>query len=391
MTQEIENKNCLTYLRSLEADSVDSIVTDPPYGLGFMGRQWDSLPPGQEVFEECLRVLKPGGHLLAFGGSRTYHRLAVAVEDAGFEIREQIQWLYGSGFPKNHDISKAIDKQAGAERELVGANPNNRPNCAGKKTRSMSGPITTQPVTAPATEPAKQWEGWGTALKPAHEPIVMARKPLEKGLTIAQNVQKWGTGGINIDGGRVGSSEKLARPFNEANNNIFGKYEKLGNPIEPTGRFPANLIHDGSDEVVGLFPVTTSGGGNKSRKGTTAGGNCYGTYGAPPDDVREIDSGSAARFFYTAKASKKDRTEHGQINNNHPTVKPTDLMQYLIRLVTPEGGTTLDPFAGSGTTAKAAYLEGFTFKGCDQDAESVEIAKERLKAVKQDHSSLASG
>ena len=399
MTQEIENKNCLTYLRSLEADSVDSIVTDPPYGLGFMGRQWDSLPPGQEVFEECLRVLKPGGHLLAFGGSRTYHRLAVAVEDAGFEIRDMIAWVYGSGFPKSHNIGKAVDKLQGNDREVVGKSPHfdkyntdkyvksNAVEYVGRKTKEEVGYL---------TKGNSEWEGWGTALKPAHEPIVMARKPLEKGLTIAQNVQKWGTGGINIDACRVDSND--ARPLieskSEPTNNAYGNglNGSKSNGTTTQGRFPANLIHDGSNEVVSLFP--NSGGGKRVVGGTPRKTEGHIATGSPDrsNAVMNIgDSGSASRFFYCAKASKKDRTEHGRVNNNHPTVKPTDLMQYLIRLVTPEGGTTLDPFAGSGTTAKAAYREGIHFKGCDQDAESVEIAKERLKAVKQDHSSLASG
>jgi site-specific DNA-methyltransferase (adenine-specific) len=225
----------------------------------------------------------------------------------------------------------------------------------------------------------------------------MARKPVEKGLTIAQNVQKWGTGGINIDACRVDSND--ARPLieskSEPTNNAYGNglNGSKSNGTTTQGRFPANLIHDGSDEVVSLFPNTKTGGSGKLGTFRKAESPIEFTSQrvVTEKEYREPFEGSASRFFYCAKARKKDRTEHGRVNNNHPTVKPTDLMQYLIRLVTPEGGTTLDPFAGSGTTAKAAYLEGFTFKGCDQDAESVEIAKERLKAVKQDHSSLASG
>lgn len=338
---DIHLGNCLEVLKGIPDNSVDSIVTDPPYGLSFMGKKWDYDVPDVEVWEECLRVLKPGGHLLAFAGTRTQHRMAVRIEDAGFEIRDMIAWVYGSGFPKSMDVSKAIDKMDAADAAL-------------------------------------QWQGWGTALKPALEPITVARKPF-KG-TVAANVLEWGTGAINIDGCRINPGELVPGGGNGKANNggRFGAHETFGvrAVVEPhtSGRWPANLMHDGSDEVVGLFPVTTSGGGNKSRKGTTEGGNCYGTYGAPPPDVRGADKGSAARFFYCAKTSRKDRGEA----NAHPTVKPTDLMAYLCRLVTPPGGVVLDPFMGSGSTGKAAMREGFRFIGIEMDADYLAIAEARI-------------
>jgi site-specific DNA-methyltransferase (adenine-specific) len=388
--------DCREVMQTMADNSVDAIVTDPPYELGFMGKSWDSTGVAYDVtvWQECLRVLKPGGYLLAFGGSRTYHRLAVAIEDAGFQIRDQIMWVYGSGFPKSLNIGKAIDKAAGAEREVVGertgaVNPN------GYKTDgvSQSGGAFAEGIfniTAPATAEAKQWDGWGTALKPAHEPIVMARKPLDG--TVANNVLTHGVGGINIDGCRVGEgtgeTKTVQYPDIRGNN-----YNNASGTVEYTvtnqGRFPANFIHDGSDEVLELFPFVKA-------------------------------DGSAARFFYCAKASKKDRNEgldgfeekqttggggltadfrddgsletasaggkYGSIKakqtNHHPTVKPTELMRYLCRLVTPPNGTVLDPFLGSGSTGKAATLEGFTFIGIEQLAEYAEIANARIKAAK---------
>jgi len=368
--------DCLTQLQNLEPNSVDSIVTDPPYGLGFMGKEWDSLPPGQEVFEQCLRVLKPGGHLLCFGGTRTYHRMAVAVEDAGFEIREQLQWVYSEGFPKSHNIGAAVDKIQGNERAVAGYDQ------SGSKRNSMSGNFTGGNYKI--TQGHSEWEGWHTALKPSHEPIVMARKPIEKGLSIAQNCLKWGVGAINVDGCRVGTDENLNGGAYSGNtkklqNKIYGQYNKC-NPEDykqPSGRFPANLIHDGSPEVVGLFPFRSSGGGNGNRRGhgPSYGDNTYGNYnpkkttnGIPPD------SGSAARFFYSPKAKKKERLTF----NNHPTVKPVSLMQYLVRLITPAGGTCLDPFAGSGTTALACMKEGRSYILIDADSQSLDIARRRL-------------
>lgn len=340
-------------MKRLEDNSVDSIVTDPPYGLSFMGKKWDYDVPSTEIWAECLRVLKPGGHLLAFAGTRTQHRMAVRIEDAGFDIRDMIAWVYGSGFPKSMDVSKAIDKAAGAEREVIGKNQfaarrvqnKDRPNTA-----NVGGYVNSEAsllITAPATEASQQWQGWGTALKPALEPITVARKPLIG--TVAANVLEHGTGALNIDGCRVSTSDVLSFGSRELGDGIkYGKCKPTTEGIQhDQGRWPANLIHDGSDEVDGMFPKSASG-----------------TFG------------SASRFFYCAKASKKDRGD-----NNHPTVKPTDLMRYLCRLVTPPGGVVLDPFTGSGSTGKAAMLEGFSFIGCELSEEYAAIAKERIKAA----------
>ncbi len=364
--------DCLSVLRNLPDCSVDSVVTDPPYGLSFMGKRWDYDVPSVEVWTECLRVLKPGGHLLAFAGTRTQHRMAVRIEDAGFEIRDMIAWVYGSGFPKSLDVSKAIDKMAGAEREVVGQKkvPDIKGDAYGTMNEKQAGSYDTIsiPITAPATPEAKQWEGWGTALKPALEPITVARKPLIG--TVAENVLQHGTGAINVDGGRVGQREK--EQFTGTKNgsiNAYGDYfYPKGEKALPAGRWPANFIHDGSEEATDLL-------------------------------------GASARFFYCAKASKADRDEgcegleakqvfgdeggtyQGLSNskkpscNHHPTVKPTDLMRYLCRLVTPPSGIVLDPFMGSGSTGKAAMLEGFAFVGIEREAEYIEIAKARIQSA----------
>jgi DNA modification methylase len=413
--------DCREVMRTMPDNSVDAIVTDPPYELGFMGKSWDSTGVAYDikVWQECLRVLKPGGHLLAFGGSRTYHRLACAIEDAGFQIRDQIMWVYGSGFPKSLNISKAIDKAASAEREIIGSrfgavNPN------GYKTDGIqqsggafvSGSFN---ITAPATAEAKQWEGWGTALKPAHEPIVMARKPLDG--TVANNVLAHGVGGINIDGSRVGSGTGETKTVNYPDirgNNYNNAEGTVEYQVTSQGRFPANFIHDGSDEVLQLFPDS------KSSKTKTNDDRMNHNESMFIDGVHNAensydDSGSAARFFYCAKANKKDRNEglehlptrrasamgydiglgeagegmfkdrNPQKQNHHPTVKPTDLMRYLCRLVTPLNGTVLDPFTGSGSTGKAATLEGFNFIGIEQSAEYVEIATARINHAKENN------
>jgi site-specific DNA-methyltransferase (adenine-specific) len=395
----IINNDCIAAMKEMPDNSVDSIVTDPPYELGFMGKSWDSsgVAFNIEVWQEALRVLKPGGHLIAFSGSRTYHRMAVAIEDAGFEIRDQIMWVYGSGFPKSLNISKAIDKAAGAEREVVGFQK--RGNSV--NTDFMSGG---NDITAPATPAAKQWDGWGTALKPAHEPMVLARKPVVG--TVANNVLTYGVGGLNIDATRVGSEVLPEQIAGQAQIGTFER-ENMVTP-ERTGRFPANFIHDGSDEVVALFPDTKATGSGKVsgfRKGG-ASENSVGLAGKKTAADGFSDSGSAARFFYCAKTSKRDRNEGlddsyaKQVDetrkvgskrgnnprnrganeriNHHPTVKPTSLMQYLVRLVTPQGGVVLDPFMGSGSTGKACAYEGFDFIGIDQSAEYVEIARARI-------------
>ena len=388
MNVDLRHGDCLEVLRTIASDSIDAVVTDPPYGLSFMGKRWDYDVPSVEVWAECLRVLKPGGHLLAFAGTRTQHRMAVRIEDAGFEIRDMIAWVYGSGFPKSLDVSKAIDRMDATEEQerrrlrftawVRGTGATSRQideatgtNMGGHYTTAASQPaimtrehldqcrhllgdvpewverdadirsvesrnmaerevvatetryneasgivsagrnertLIERKITTPSTPEAQQWAGWGTALKPAMEPITMARKPLAG--TVAETVLAHGTGALNIDGCRVGQ------------------------------RWPANLIHDGSDEPTGLL-------------------------------------GDAARFFYCPKASMADR----DAGNVHPTVKPTALMRYLCRLVTPPGGVVLDPFTGSGSTGKAAVLEGFRFLGIELEAEYVEIARARIASA----------
>jgi DNA modification methylase len=399
--------DCLELLPTLEADSIDSCVTDPPYHLtsivkrfgksnlerddsnlqlpsnkggggtvspykrvsaGFMGQKWDGgdIAFRPELWMEVLRVLKPGAHLLAFSGTRTYHRMACAIEDAGFEIRDQIGWCYGSGFPKSHDVSKGIDRQAGAEREKVvtgkpvkriipGADQNKQGWEKNNGREYVPGP------EIPATDSAIQWQGWGTALKPAWEPIVLARKPLSES-SIAANVLKWGTGAINIDGCRI--EPVNGNDYNHPGNDL--EHTRRGRPdwrmpdqqAKPNsqGRWPANLIHDGSEEVLAGFPETQSGVPGIMREGVNSGA-AYGAESRRPGTPMTGfgDSGSAARFFYTAKADADDR-----LGSKHPTVKPLDLLQYLVRLVTPKAGVVLDPFAGTGTAGEAAFREGLS-------------------------------
>ena len=409
--------DCLEQMKTLDDNSVDSIVSDPPYGISFMAKKWDYDVPSVEVWQEAMRVLKPGGHALIACGTRTQHRMVVNIEDAGFEIRDVVSWIYGSGFPKSLSVSKAIDKMDAGEVQLArrykftewvrshGITPKQINACLGAsdmgrhytdilptgkqpaimtrehleacrhlfsdvpqwvedecdkrsvesenfKKREVVGSKTTNKtvyqaigeqntsgkidITAPATEAAKQWDGWGTALKPACEFFTLCRKPLSE-KTIAANVLKWGTGGINIDGCRVGTEGATTRShqaeYAESGWRTGHKVEKLDQ-----GRFPANLIHDGSQEVTTHFP-------NDSQ-----------------------------RFFYCPKASKKDRNE----GNNHPTVKPTALMAYLCSLITPTGGTVLDPYMGSGSTGKAAVREGFSFVGCELDKDYFQIATARV-------------
>jgi site-specific DNA-methyltransferase (adenine-specific) len=416
MSHQILLGDCRDRLKELPDNSIDSIVTDPPYELGFMGKSWDASGVAYDVtvWQECLRVLKPGGHLLSFGGSRTYHRMACAIEDAGFQIRDQIMWVYGSGFPKSLNISKAIDKAAGAEREVIGQKLHARKGVASAEERTVIGAgafgeARMGDITAPATAEAEEWDGWGTALKPAHEPIVLARKPLDG--TVANNVLTHGTGGINIDGCRVGradgddsSAGNRTATFGTQDTSSGGDGSGGWSQNEQ-GRFPANFIHDGSDEVLQLFPDSKSG---KPRSDRGTGGIWSASSGVPCGD-QYGDNGSAARFFYCAKASKKDRNEGlgefplvkgGSMNgaetrpdrptnhpiraNHHPTVKPTELMRYLCRLITPPNGTVLDPFTGSGSTGKAAVLEGFSFIGVEQSEEYIAIAEARIQSAKED-------
>lgn len=332
--------DALQYLKTLPSESISACVTDPPYGLSFMGKKWDYDVPSVEIWAEVLRVLKPGAHLLAFAGTRTQHRMAVRIEDAGFEIRDMIAWVYGSGFPKSLDVSKAIDREAGAVREKV--QPGNTPTyqrSAGNHGPWMDDPDHKIDSNNPVTESAKQWSGWGTALKPALEPITMARKPFSG--TVAQNVQRHGTAAMNVDGCRVGN-DVVGWGGGAAGGNTWSETNcgltQSGAARPVVGRWPANLIHDGSVDSIRNFP------------------------------------GEESRFFYCAKASRQDRGPW----NRHPTVKPTELMRHLIRLVTPPGGIVLDPFLGSGSTAVAAYLEGFRFVGCDMDEDWCECARKRI-------------
>lgn len=384
--------DCLDVLADLPDASVDAVVTDPPYGLDFMGKHWDTgaVAFDTAIWGHCLRLLKPGGHLLAFGGTRTWHRLAVAVEDAGFEIRDSIAWLYGSGFPKSLDVSKAIDKAAGAEREVVGVHYRNgggSPNSG-----SMSGPLGTDselPLTAPATDAAKQWQGWGTALKPSFEPVVVARKPF-KG-TVAANVLTHGTGALNIDATRVGTTKAVpASPRRAPQGPAYGDLGK--DPGTGTGwdvnvgRWPTNVVIDehtaeGIDQQSGNRRAgeRPAAAGIKSAPG--ANGTMGGGWSGSAQAAREVlDAGGASRFFptfrYEAKAPTAERPSANGVA--HPTVKPLDLMRWLIRLVTPPHGLVLDPFAGSGTTAEACIHEHMRCITIEREVEYLPLIVARL-------------
>ena len=447
-TTSLHHGDCLEVLAQMDSDSISAIVTDPPYGLSFMSKGWDYQVPSVEIWEQCLRVLKPGGHLLAFAGTRTQHRMCVNIEDAGFEIRDMIAWVYGSGFPKSLNVATAIAKLAEPKAE-----PNAEPKpeevefCKWLRDNSkfevvahvlgrrfwdcrveiVNGATKENPVmvrrslvpTAAKWQRFKEqhlgaiplrieelaklepqraktpgelmrpgkgngtvgegdWQGWGTALKPALEPITVARKPFTG--PVAGNVLEHGTGAMNIDGCRV----EAGSDYTELNVTQGGDHFSIGSDVKTrgtkfqpaSGRWPANLIHDGSDEVTKLFP-SPHGAGHRCSPGWKGKGetNTYGAYnGDNIGGARYGDSGSAARFFYTAKASKDDRDK----GNTHPTVKPTDLMAYLCRLVTPPGGIVLDPFMGSGTTGKAALSEGFSFIGIERDPEYYAICESRF-------------
>jgi len=393
--------DCRDALRQLPDNSIDSCVTDPPYALvsimkrfgganaaqgndaymrasaGFMGKSWDTGECAMDptFWVEVLRVLKPGAHLVAFGASRGYHRMACAIEDAGFEIRDSLMWVYGTGFPKSLDVSKAIDKAAGAEREVVGLSPFANRGRVPSGSQVDVGRSEDSVITAPATDAAREWQGFGTALKPAFEPIVLARKPLSES-TVAANVLRWRTGALNIDACRV-HADDVAETRHRHGGGVQGastSYELPDSKGEiPPGRWPANIIHDGSDEVVGAFPHT-----NGSKRGVKDPNGSMGYHGGAsglPGVVGGYDDagGSAARFFYSAKASKADRN-----GSKHPTVKPISLMEWLCTLITPPGGTVLDPFAGSGTTGIAAQNKGFQVVLCEREAEYVTDIKARF-------------
>jgi len=457
----LRHGDCLDRLKELPDNSVDSIVTDPPYGLGFMGKKWDTFDNSQfgkggeegkndlkvkknfkilprynidglytftkDWATECLRVIKPGGMLLSFAGSRTYHKICMGIEDAGFEIRDQIMWIYGSGFPKSHNIGKAVDKLQGNEREKTAQGISGK-----EETHSVMNMAYTENGKSnmggeyDITKGTSQWEGWGTALKPAHEPIVVARKPLSE-KTVALNVLKYGTGGINIDGCRVGTeiTKTCIKDLSQAHGNQFGKagikYPTLGFKENPQGRFPANIIFDEEagkilDEQTGELKTGELKSNHNRQKNSLYGGSSLFESKTINTSISKASKGGASRFFYCAKASKSDRNEgceeledkrggsmdanvsdkmqlggaslkgeHKEIQptkNNHPTVKPTKLMQYLVRLVTPKGAICLDPFMGSGSTGKACVLEGMDFIGFELDESYFEIAKKRINAVK---------
>jgi DNA modification methylase len=397
--------NNLELLKTLEENSIDSIVTDPPYGLSFMGKKWDYNVPSVEFWKEVYRVLKPGGHVLSFGGTRTYHRMVVNIEDAGFEIRDQIMWVYGSGFPKSLNIGKAVDKLQGNEREVNNAEgyrvtTNSMNNGLKNKCLKCDKPFFSgNPCICPKPKGTSEWEGWGTALKPSVEPICMARKPLAE-KTVAENVLKYGTGGINIDESRVVMSDediktntaKASKEFTGVK--PFGEEEGKGSALLPNtqGRFPANLIHDNSEEVRECFPDTKSNDAGemiyRRTKSNSINSKGMNEIGKGVKRKGYKDNGNSSRYFksiiYQPKASKKDRGE----GNNHPTVKPINLMTYLCRLITPKGGIVLDPFNGSGSTGVAALLEGFNYIGMEMDSEYISISEARINNYENYRKSL---
>jgi len=425
-TYTIYNGSMLDMLEVIQPNSIDSIVCDPPYELNFMNKGWDNcgISFNPDTWKKCYEALKPGGYLLAFGGSRTFHRIAVAIEDAGFEIRDTIMWLYGSGFPKSMNIGLAIDKKNDIKSEIIASYERyNEPSGIvniGQGERKK--------VIHKVKKASNEWQGWGTALKPAYEPIIVARKPIEG--TVVENVMKWGVGGLNIDGCRIeGEPIQVNVSFKKEIQSEGWGTKRANTELQNQGRFPANVIHDGSEEVEGLFPHTKSGKMLPKHKRTTdqSPNGIYGKFDVNhPLSETYGDSGSAARFFYTAKASKKDRDEgleafeategHAKGNgldrvcefcgtpqlkaelckcpvkswiakpkkNTHPTVKPCELMQYLVRLVAPKGATILDPFMGSGSTGKAVMFENrernanYKFIGIDLEEKYCQIAIARI-------------
>lgn len=403
-------------LPTLAADSIDACVTDPPYELGFMGKHWDGsgVTNNPETWRQVFRVLKPGAHLLAFGGTRTYHRMTCAIEDAGFEIRDCLSWLYGSGFPKSLDVSKAIDAAAGAKRETIGPDRGRLiGGNGGGSTNHGRGGIAygIDAESAPSTDLAKQWQGWGTALKPAWEGIVMARKPLRG--TVAANVAQYGTGAINVDACRIEGRETDQINGACVTGNAYGAIERKAGKIYPAelGRWPANVLLDEAaaallDEQTGELGGGAFMVGGPPRTSTAHIGQISGL--ARDTAVMNYgDTGGASRFFYVAKPSREERDygcgklpigpppasargnpAPGRENalgrprsNHHPTVKPVELMRYLVRLVTPSGGIVLDPFTGSGTTGMACRYESLQFVGIEREAEYAAIAEERIANV----------
>ena len=439
---KIIHGDCLEELKRLEDNSVDAVITDPPYGLsntkpvqvaeilgrwvngdtnhvpekrgGFMGKDWDSFVPPPAVWQECMRVLKPGGHMAVFAGARTQDLMGLSIRLAGFEIRDTLGWVYGSGFPKSMDISKAIDKAAGAEREVIGSkvtgNAKQRTSATGEFVDGNHGGQQVVDVTTPATDDAKRWDGWGTALKPAIEPIILARKPLDG--TVAANVLAHGVGGLNIDACRVGMSD-ADREYIESRISGFDNTRSIGGNGAYSGgqvmdraeaydgskgRFPANVLLDEHaakemDEQSGhLSPGARPGNTATRPKFNGATYNGGKVYDGKIDEPRAaIDNGGGASRFcpvfkYQAKAPKKERPvivrEDGS-KIQHPTVKPLALMEWLVTLITPEGGTILDPFAGTGTTLQAATNKGFHSIGVEADADYIQLIHQRLEGGEQ--------
>jgi site-specific DNA-methyltransferase (adenine-specific) len=395
---------CLGELRKLESNSIDSLVTDPPAGISFMGKNWDKDKGGRyewiawmrTVMQECMRVLKPGAHGLVWALPRTSHWTATALEDAGFEVRDVITHLFGSGFPKSLDISKAIDKAAGVERDIVGQMRTH--NIRGNALMDKKGQEQVN-ITAPASPAAKRWAGYGTALKPASEHWILVRKPLSE-KTVALNVLKWGCGGMNIDGSRIkgkleGDPNRFSKAYSQGQGHEGWKRTCHDNYVPPVvrneGRFPANLVLSHNEEcgeectegcAVASLDAQSIANGMHSAGHARTSGSAKQTdpnslflkdSGSPNNGVRMGDTGGASRFFYCAKASKSDRNE----GNTHPCVKSTKLMQYLITLITPPAGIVLDPFTGSGSTGVAALKAGFRFLGIEQEQDYVKIAQAR--------------
>jgi site-specific DNA-methyltransferase (adenine-specific) len=386
-TNVIHTGDALEKLDELIENSVHAIVTDPPYGLAFMGRDWDDFEPKeyQEWCEEwarkAKRVLRPGGHLLAFSGNRTHHRLFSGVEDAGFEVRDTITWHYGSGFPKALDVSKAIDKQANAEREVIAEREAD--DIRGGEYRNDHEDTTTYEYTEPATDAAKQWDGWKTTLKPATEFVVVARKPLGED-TVAGNVREWGTGALNIGECRVGSEERENEP--PGDNDVYSQASGGHGAVE--GRYPSNVVFDetaaanlddATEDTVSTGGVAAAKNGHKDDRHEWKASHGPNTGGLG-------DKGGVSRYFYTSKASRAERTLDGKIENAHPTVKPTDLMEWLVTLATAKDQIVLDPFAGSGTTSKAAKNKHREFIGIEKQAQWADVARVRCGLTPDDPS-----
>ncbi len=404
--QVIYQGDCLEIMAEMPENSVDSIITDPPYGLEFMGKHWDHGIPGIAFWTEALRVAKPGAFMFAFGGTRTHHRLMVAIEDAGWIIRDVIMWVYSSGFKKGLDISKKMDEKAGAEREVVGKKirlgkkkyyPRN-PTGNGVSMGNFTNPNEGQDETAPSTPAARLWDGWGTGLAPSYEPIVVAMKPLEGGFV--ENAEKWGVGGLWVDGGRIEADEYLGRPAGQQVNSY--EWSKRPNPMrgkitsEPQGRWPKNLIHDASPDVLREFDKAKGRKiqavkPSKLNRCTSDNKSVFNNKSIRTSSYSDVDTSPArfyqicppdeepVRFIYCPKAGTSEKNK-GEGDNTHPTVKPLSLIRYLARLSkTPTGGIILDPFLGSGTTLLAARAEGRAGIGIELEPDYCDIARRRLE------------